>query len=121
MPSTEDPRIYFAAERTLLAWIRTGITIIGLGFVVAKFWLFLHYLVPHEGTPIAKPGFSMFFGIAMVLFGSTTCLGAAWQFRRFIRTLTGSDLPRGWSPLFPLWITYTLALGGLLLIGFLLI
>ncbi|MFY8202182.1 MAG: YidH family protein, partial [Pirellula staleyi] len=36
-----DPRIYFAAERTLLAWLRTGIAIIGLGFLVARFGLFL--------------------------------------------------------------------------------
>ncbi len=34
MSYLDDPRVYFAAERTLLAWIRTGITTIGLGFVV---------------------------------------------------------------------------------------
>ena len=36
-----DPRIFFAAERTLLAWLRSGLTVIGLGFVVARFGLFL--------------------------------------------------------------------------------
>ncbi|MBC7397844.1 MAG: DUF202 domain-containing protein, partial [Bdellovibrionales bacterium] len=30
---TEDPRIRFAAERTLLAWIRTGLSMMGFGFV----------------------------------------------------------------------------------------
>ena len=34
---TLDPRIYFAAERTLLAWVRTGLAMMGFGFVVARF------------------------------------------------------------------------------------
>ncbi len=37
----EDPRVRFAAERTLLAWMRTGLALMGLGFVVARFGLFL--------------------------------------------------------------------------------
>jgi uncharacterized membrane protein YidH (DUF202 family) len=32
-----DPRVYFAAERTLLAWVRTGLALMGFGFVVARF------------------------------------------------------------------------------------
>ena len=40
----EDPRVRFAAERTLLAWIRTGLAMMGFGFVVARFGLFLHEL-----------------------------------------------------------------------------
>jgi len=28
---------YLAAERTLLAWIRTGLALMGFGFVVARF------------------------------------------------------------------------------------
>ena len=31
---------YLAAERTLLAWIRTGLALMGFGFVVARFGLF---------------------------------------------------------------------------------
>ena len=36
-----DPRVFFAAERTFLAWIRTGLALMGFGFVVARFGLFL--------------------------------------------------------------------------------
>ncbi|HET9088065.1 MAG TPA: DUF202 domain-containing protein, partial [Acidobacteriaceae bacterium] len=39
-----DPRVYFAAERTFLAWIRTGLALMGFGFVVARFGLFLREL-----------------------------------------------------------------------------
>ena len=30
----DDPRVRFAAERTLLAWVRTGLAMMGFGFVV---------------------------------------------------------------------------------------
>lgn len=36
-----DPRFFFAAERTLLAWLRTGLTVMAFGFVIARFGLFL--------------------------------------------------------------------------------
>jgi hypothetical protein len=39
-----DPRVYFAAERTMLAWLRTGIAIMAFGFVVARFGLVLRLL-----------------------------------------------------------------------------
>ena len=47
-PPTPAPKAaltdYLAAERTLLAWIRTGLALMGFGFVVARFGLFLQQL-----------------------------------------------------------------------------
>ena len=77
MSDLDDPRVYFAAERTLLAWIRTGIAAIGLGFVVAKFGLFLRYIAPPEAVSGYKPSISLLIGLAMVVLGVLTCLGAA--------------------------------------------
>ena len=53
----DDPNLRLAAERTLLAWVRTGLSLMGFGFVVARFGLFLRELSavrpdlpPHQGT-----------------------------------------------------------------------
>jgi hypothetical protein len=43
-PAEQDPRVYFAAERTFLAWIRTGLGLMGVGFAVSRFGLFLREL-----------------------------------------------------------------------------
>lgn len=113
MSYLDDPRVYFAAERTLLAWIRTGIAAIGLGFVVAKFGLFLRYIAPQEPVSDHKTGISLLVGLAMVALGVITCLGAALQFRAFVKTLSGQELPPRWSPSFAAWIAYTFALVGM--------
>ena len=45
-----DPRVFFASERTLLAWVRTGIAIVGLGFLVSRFGLFLRLVAAQGGN-----------------------------------------------------------------------
>jgi len=51
----EDPRVRVAAERTLLAWMRTGMALMGFGFVVARFGLFLREIAAagNVATPIS--------------------------------------------------------------------
>lgn len=51
MSQLHDVRVYFAAERTQLAWVRTGIAIIALGFVVSRFGLFLQLLSRARNGP----------------------------------------------------------------------
>ena len=47
MPYLDDPRVLFAAERTVLAWVRTAVAPMRFGFVVAKFGLYLHLIAGH--------------------------------------------------------------------------
>ena len=65
-----DLRDYLAEERTFLAWIRTGLTLMGFGFVVARFGLFLEVMQITRGGSAAQPrGFSPWFGTAFVVVG----------------------------------------------------
>jgi putative membrane protein len=83
----EDPRIYFAAERTLLAWMRTGISVLGLGFLVARFGLFLALArTGHE--PAHQLRASTVIGTAFVWLGAAIMLAATLQHARFTRRLS---------------------------------
>jgi len=58
---------YLAAERTLLAWIRTGLALMGFGFVVALFGLFLEQFQVMQRAPAAPSyGLSLWFGTALI-------------------------------------------------------
>jgi putative membrane protein len=91
-----DPRVFFAAERTLLAWVRSGITVMALGFVVAKFGLFLTLLtatVPDKSHSHQNIDFSNVFGIALVIIGVAITLGAQYNHHIYVRTLPPQDVP----------------------------
>ena len=111
-----DPRVYFAAERTLLAWIRTALTLMGFGFVVARFGLFLRMLHPEQSGGHA---FSVVVGVALVLLGVLTVAASAIQHHRFIATLAAAQLPPRVSIRFPILLAWALCLIGLLLAAYL--
>jgi len=68
--STSGPSDYLAAERTFLAWIRTGLALMGFGFVVARFGLFLQALQAGPSNFQARPyGPSFWFGTALIVLG----------------------------------------------------
>ena len=114
-----DPRVYFAAERTLLAWIRTGLTIMAFGFVVARFGLFLSLLAAQRALPTsavdATPHLSAVVGIALVVLGAAVILFAAYQHRNFVLSLPVSDLPVSINRAFPLVVAAILGVLGLVL------
>jgi putative membrane protein len=96
----EDPRTRFAAERTLLAWIRTGLALMGFGFVVARFGLFLREVaLTHEQTPPHSYGVSLWIGTALVILGIVVTLAGAAQHRRVIDRLNRREeyVPPRWS------------------------
>ena len=86
--STSGPSDYLAAERTFLAWIRTGLALMGFGFVVARFGLFLQVLQMGQSNLQARPyGPSFWFGTALILLGVVVNLVCAWSHVRLVQQL----------------------------------
>jgi putative membrane protein len=90
----QDPRVYFAAERTLLAWIRTGLGLVGVGFAIARFGLFLRELGPERGSVAHTTGVSLWSGVALVGLGVMVNLAAVFEHYRLIGALKAGN----WRP-----------------------
>jgi uncharacterized protein (DUF302 family)/uncharacterized membrane protein YidH (DUF202 family) len=86
---------YLAAERTFLAWIRTGLALMGFGFVVARFGLFLQQIQVVEHAPSAQSyGLSLWFGTVLIAVGVVVNIYSAWDHVRLVRQLDqGGPVP----------------------------
>ena len=114
-----DPRVYFAAERTLLAWIRTGVAIMAFGFVVARFGLFLREMAAqHPGPQVS--GLSVWFGSGLVIVGVGVNAIAGLQHARRVATLDRGEIFRPQSR-FGVAVAFLLALIGIGMASYLLI
>ena len=113
-PAEQDPRVYFAAERTFLAWIRTGLGLMGVGFAVSRFSLFLRELGPQPGVLSAHGGsLPRGSGIALVVLGVLVNLSAAWQHLRLIRQLRSGTWQAGRASAVAIVLALILAAGGI--------
>ena len=90
-------RDHLANERTLLAWARTCIAIMGLGFVVARFGLLVRELGAQAPRQVPA-GLSTAFGTALVACGAVVMLLAAVRYWRAGLAIDRNEYR--WSPLF---------------------
>jgi putative membrane protein len=75
--------VYFAAERTLMSWIRTALSLMALGFVIDRFGLVLEQLSPETSAHAYPQAFSFWAGTTMVGTGVIMAIVAALRYLRF--------------------------------------
>jgi len=110
-----DPKDLLAAERTLLAWIRTGIALMGFGFVVARFGLFLRELALASGHAATHRFDSALVGTIVVGAGVLVNVWATLRHRVIVRMLRAGRTEI--SSLAPVTVGFASGIGGVLLIG----
>ena len=101
MSDLNDPRVLFAAERTLMAWSRTAAGLMAFGFLVDRSEL----LLPHAG---ARPAAGMWIGIAFIAMGVALTALSIVQYRRAVADLRPAEIPRGY------WVNLSAYASGLL-------
>jgi putative membrane protein len=82
-------RTRLALERTLMAWVRTGVALIGFGFTIVQFFERLRDM---QGVaPATRPEAPLYLGLALIGAGVLSLVISAWQYRRVVRYLWSSQ------------------------------
>ncbi|RYZ53514.1 MAG: DUF202 domain-containing protein [Proteobacteria bacterium] len=116
-----DPRVRYAAQRTLLAWIRTGLAMMGFGFVLARFSLFIKEMASTGQAHVFEtPGLSLGVGVTLLILGSATCFISAKIYAAQIKRLEAGleILTNAWP--FERILSIILATLGIFMAGYLL-
>lgn len=101
MSDLNDPRVLFAAERTLMAWSRTAAGLMAFGFLIDRSEL----LLPHAG---ARPATGLWIALAFILMGVALCAVSVLQYRRALASLRPAEIPPGY------WVNLSVYASGLL-------
>ena len=94
--------VYYAAERTLMAWVRVALSMMALGFVIDRFGLVLRMMPKQTITALHSTDYSFWTGTVLVLGGAAVAVVAAIRYsgleKRFRRDgcgAPGHGLPLG--------------------------
>ncbi len=108
MSNLDDPRVLFAAERTLMAWSRTAAGLMAFGFLVDRSAV----LLP---GPASRPGFAFWIGLSFVLLGVLLSVLSIVQYRRSVAALRPVEIPPGYWVNLSVYASAVIALLGVAL------
>lgn len=109
---------HLANERTFLAWIRTSISIIVFGFVVAKFGITLREFLRMQQESRQQSGWSLGIGVAFMAMGIFMAIVALFRYRIVLRRLESGEFQPARAVI--VFLALLTALLGVILVGYLL-
>jgi putative membrane protein len=101
----DDPRVLFAAERTLLAWSRTTAGLMAFGFLVDRAGMMV------QGAAASR-NLGFWIGLAFIVLGVVLSLLSVLQYRRSIASLRPAQVPAGYWVNLSVFMSVTLAVLG---------
>lgn len=119
-PTPPRPSDHLANERTFLAWIRTSIALMGFGFVIVKFAIFIRQITIVLGgkAPLPGKGSSGIIGVVMVALGAIVATLAYLRYRSIEKQLKNNFyFPSNWIIAL---VTISLIIGSIFLVVYLL-
>jgi putative membrane protein len=114
MSNLEDPRVLFAAERTLLAWNRTSLSFMAFGFLVERSGLMISIFAP-TSLSYFQLSLTFFLGILLIFVGAFSAFISTRQFTALLKTLNPAEFPPGYQVRWGSVINYLVAGFGVVL------
>lgn len=114
MSNLQDPRVLLALERTLLAWNRSSIALIGFGFLIEKSTLLVHLLDPVKYA--TKITFNFWLGVIVICLGLIVSFWSIIQYKIALRSLNPAEYVAGYLVNPPIVLGLFTVFTGLLLI-----
>lgn len=108
MSDLQDPRVLFAAERTLLAWNRTSLALIAFGFLIERAGLLINALAP-QNAAVMPLGLALWLGLAFIALGVFAAIYSTRQYLTVLKTLSPAEYPADYTAKWGLVVNLLLA------------